>query len=188
MTHMAFWSNPHTYTVHEPPNPDSDRADRADALVFVRDGFSLTAYLFAPFWMLANRTWLALAGYVAAACLIVIVISASGADPRWYFYAFTALSFLVGFEADSIQRWTLERRGWHQIGSVNGATQDDCERRFFDSWLKTVPAVATDRLTPPGRPGGLSPAATGGTTPPPYRGDLMPLRRAGWRDAFSRRS
>ena len=37
-----------TFTVHEPPNPPADRIERADKLVFVKDGFSWMAALFAP--------------------------------------------------------------------------------------------------------------------------------------------
>jgi Protein of unknown function (DUF2628) len=190
MTTMGFWSRPQTYTVHEGPSPASDRADRAEAMVFVREGFSLSAYLFGPIWLLLNGLWLALVAYVGIACIITIIVATTGMDQRWSFYAFAALNFLVGFEADSLRRWTLERRGWRQIGAVSGATQEDCERRFFEHWLTTVPAVAADRLTPPGTPGGLSPAATSRTAPPSYQGDLIPPKRAGWRSAlsFSRRN
>lgn len=181
---MGLWSGRKTFTVHERPDHASDRTDRAEALVFVPEGFSLSAYLFGPLWLLANGLWLALAGYVAVALLITILIAAAGVDQRWSFYAFAALNFLVGFEADALRRWTFDRRGWRQIGTVSGGTQDDCERRFFDHWLTTVPAVSTDRLTPPGTPGGLSPAATGRATPPPYRGDVIPPKRTGWRGAF----
>ena len=49
------------YTVHEPPPRDSDdAADAADRFVFVRDGFSFWAFLFAPLWMLWHRLWLVL--------------------------------------------------------------------------------------------------------------------------------
>ena len=43
-----------TFTVHEPPNPPADRIDRAESLVFIKDGFSWIAALFAPLWLLAT--------------------------------------------------------------------------------------------------------------------------------------
>ncbi len=55
-----------TFTVHEPPNPPADRIERADRLVFVKDGFSWMAALFAPLWMLVHRLWWALLGYIVA--------------------------------------------------------------------------------------------------------------------------
>src|SRR5688500_11268203 len=41
------------YTIHEPPDPPADRLDRADSHVFVKEGFTWTAALFTPFWLIA---------------------------------------------------------------------------------------------------------------------------------------
>ena len=67
---MAVYSV-HMRPISEHPNPDE--------FVFVRDGFSLWAFLFGPFWMLRHRLWLVLLIYVAvlialAAALIVGVL------------------------------------------------------------------------------------------------------------------
>ena len=43
----------------------------------------------------------------------------------------------------------LEQRGWVHAGSVMGASEPECERRFFENWLPTQaplryhPSVAT---------------------------------------------
>ena len=55
-----------TFTMHEPPNPAADRVDRAESLVFVKDGFSWAAALFAPIWLIVHRLWWPLLGYVVA--------------------------------------------------------------------------------------------------------------------------
>ena len=52
-----------------------------------------------------------------------------------------ALNVLVGFEADTLRRWALERRGWHTLGTVSGKTATECERRFFDAWLPNQPIL-----------------------------------------------
>ena len=44
-----------TFTVHEPPSPPPDRLERAESLVFVKDGFSWTAALFGPVWLLVHQ-------------------------------------------------------------------------------------------------------------------------------------
>lgn len=131
-----------TYTVHEPPGAPADRLDRAESLVFVRDGYSLTAAIFTPFWAIANRLWLVLVGYV-------LVVAALELGLRWMGVSntgaatvlITALHLLVGLEASSLHRWTLRRRGWSDLGSVSGRNSEDCERRFFDLWLPTVPMI-----------------------------------------------
>ena len=56
-----------TFTVHEPPDPPADRIDRAEKLVFVKDGFSWAAALFGPLWMIFHRLWWALLGFVLIA-------------------------------------------------------------------------------------------------------------------------
>jgi len=131
-----------TFTVHEPPNPPADRVDRAEAVVFIKDGFAWMAAIFAPFWMLAHRLWWPLLGYVALAGGFELLKLAFGIDQRWTGLAAFALNLLVGFEADTLRRWSLQRRGWRDLGCVSGKTAAECERRFFDAWLPSQPIIA----------------------------------------------
>jgi hypothetical protein len=128
--------------VHEPPDPPADRFDRADALVFVRDGFSWGVALIAPIWLIMRGEWLLLAIYVVAAIALAVVLAAAGASPEWASLASFALNIFLAFEAGEIQRWLLGRRGWHEIATVSGRNRDECERRFFETWLKDEPSTA----------------------------------------------
>ena len=74
----------------------------------------------------------------------------TGVDQRWVGLAGLALNLMIGFEADTLRRWALERRGWRTLGSVTGKTAAECERRFFESWLPTQPIIAP-RADPPTR-------------------------------------
>ena len=138
-----------TYTIHEPPDPAADRVDRAEALVFVKDGFSWVAALFAPLWLLAHRLWWPLLGYVAISGLFQLVQLMVTLDQRWLGLAALALNLLIGFEADTLRRWGLERRGWATVGTVSGKTEAECERRFFDAWLPTQPILAAGAQSRP---------------------------------------
>jgi hypothetical protein len=182
---FSFKSGIQAYTVHEKPSPAADRIDRAEELIFVRDGFSLAAFLLGPLWMLSKQMWLAFLGYLAASAVILLVVNGTGLDERWGLYGILALHMLIGFEADTLMRWTLGRKGWRLISSVSGASYEECERRFLDNWLKTIPVIAAGSFTKPGTPGGLSPDALGSNSPPPYRGDIIPPKRTGWRSGFS---
>ena len=102
-----------TFTVHEQPNPPADRIDRAERLTFVRDGFSWTAALFAPVWLLAHRLWWPFLGYLAAEGVIELVRQSELLHP-----------------------------GWTTLGSVSGRNAEDCERRFYDTWLPSQPVLA----------------------------------------------
>jgi len=46
------------------------------------------------------------------------------------------LALLVGFEAATLRRFTLARRGWRNVGIVVGDDVEAAERRFFDAWVK----------------------------------------------------
>lgn len=140
-----------TFTVHEAPNPAADRIDRADELVFVKDGFSWLTAVFPPAGLLARSLWLALAAYLAAVAVICGVLTAFGVSESWMSLAIMALGLLLGFEISSIERFMLDRAGWRMLGSVTGRSLADCERRFFETWLPDQPVITASK---PGQPHG----------------------------------
>ena len=163
-----------SFTVYEPPNSAADRLDRAESLVFVKEGFNWVAAAFTPFWLLANNLWLALLAFIGAVVLIRAGFWAFGVDPRAMTYAIGALQLITGLEADSIKRWTLERNGWQQAGSVNGRDAEECERRFFDNWLPRQPLIRPETLS------GTGALASGPAGP---LSGSAPRRTGGWRSA-----
>jgi Protein of unknown function (DUF2628) len=126
------------YTVHEPPRRAGAGAAAADVerVAFVRDGFSWWAFLFAPLWMLRYRMWLVLIGYVVIAGAIEVPVKLSGASGFVASVIGFFLGLLVGLEAGTLRRFTLNRRGWKNLGVVSGDDIEDAERRFFDAWLQ----------------------------------------------------
>jgi hypothetical protein len=132
-----------TYTVHEPRNAPPGRIERAEGLVFVKDGFSWMAVLFTPFWMIFYRLWWPLLGYVLLVALVgglrdaIAALGLMSAETvqDWTMLVMLAIGLLIGFEAGALRRWDLDRRGWSTLGAVTGRTADDCERRFFELWL-----------------------------------------------------
>jgi hypothetical protein len=143
-------------TVHEGPNPPTDRMDRAEALRFVRDGFSGQAALLAPIWLLAHRLWPALAAYIAAIAAIGAAYAWLGLPDAAALICVAAVHLIVGFEADTIERGDLERKGWSGLGSVTGANLLECQRRFFEQWLPSQP-VFTSKATTAAQPPAQTP-------------------------------
>lgn len=131
-----------TFTVHEPPQPASDRVDRADELRFVKDGFSWLTALVPPLGLAAKGLWFGLAAYFAAVLAMAVVLPAFGADSNWVAVAITALGLFLGFEISTIERFMLDRAGWRMAGTVTGRNIAECERRFFESWLPEQPVVS----------------------------------------------
>jgi hypothetical protein len=123
------------YTVYEPPLKAHKSAPDPGRFVFVRDGFSFWALLLAPLWMLRYRLWLAFAGYIIVAIALQVGLRLIGAPTAVTITVTALLSLLVGFEAATLRRFTLSRRGWKNVGIVVGDDLESAERRFFDAWV-----------------------------------------------------
>ena len=119
------------YTVHGPVD-GADEQSATDKLVFVRDGFHFWALVFGPLWLLWHRLWLALLGYIVALGVFEVVLSLAGIGAGSRFFALSAIALLMGLEVASLQRWTLSRRRWRQLGIVVANDREAAERRFFD--------------------------------------------------------
>jgi len=128
-----------TYTVHAPPSKSGETNSAPERFVFVRDGFHFWAFLLAPLWLLWRRLWLALLGYVIIAAALGALLFLLGVSSGVTFFASTLVSLLVGFEASTLWRWTLTRRGWVSLGFVVGDDRESAEHRFFASWIARTP-------------------------------------------------
>lgn len=123
------------YSAHEPPEAPSDRLERAEKIEFIKDGFSLTAALLPPVWLLSHNMWLELAAYFLGMIALVAGLDALGVNGDCILLVVAGLNFWFGLEASGLRRWNLERSGWKTLGTVSGASMIECERRFFDAWL-----------------------------------------------------
>jgi hypothetical protein len=145
------------YTVHEPPSSDS--APAPERFVFVRDGFSFAALLFGALWMLRHRMWLVLLAYWAVLALLAVVLQLHGSAGVGAI-VLALLGLLIGFEAATLRRFTLARRGFRNIGIVVGDDLELAERRFFDNWTRnsSTGAAPSGARTEPGPPARAAPA------------------------------
>jgi hypothetical protein len=141
------------YTVHGSVKNGADIA-ATDRLAFVRDGFQFWAALLGPLWLAWHRLWLALIGWIVVMAAIDVAIVRLGVSGTALFLIGLLLMLLMGFEASSLQRWTLSRRNWRQLDLVVARNREAAERRFFDRWtaqrrglMSSQPAV--DRGAPP---------------------------------------
>ena len=130
------------FTVHEPSDPQADRLERAAAFEFIRDGFSFSAAVLAPFWLLSHGAWLPSAAYVVAMSALIAAAVIIPSIAGWAVLVAIALHLWIGFEAASLRRWSLERAGWNLIGTVSGHNTSECERRFYDDWLTGKPFIS----------------------------------------------
>ncbi|ABS62856.1 conserved hypothetical protein [Parvibaculum lavamentivorans DS-1] len=130
------------YTVHELQGAPLDGA----GLVLVKEGFSFPAFLFSWAWLLWQRLWIAFGFWLLlVAATSFIVERLLGAEAATV--CSLALQLLLGFEANDIRRWTLERKGYRLTGIVGGSSLEEAERNFFARWdgpLEVVPAAPSE--------------------------------------------
>jgi hypothetical protein len=134
-----------TFTVHEPPPRKDESAANPERFVFVRDGFYFWAFVLAPLWLLARRLWLALVIYVLLNGAFGVALAYLRVSWGWQFLAAFLIALAVGYEAATIRRWTLARRGWKTLGFVIGEDAEIAERRFYAAWAER----ARDKAVPP---------------------------------------
>jgi hypothetical protein len=141
------------YTVHEPPLKRYETSGAPERFAFVRDGFSFWAFLLAPLWMLRHRLWLVFFGYALLVVGVGIGLHMLGASRTVTVVVALLLALLVGFEAGTLRRFTLGRRGWSNVGVVVGDDRDTAERRFFDAWANETWSRNQMIASPPPPPG-----------------------------------
>ena len=131
------------YTVHAPTNNAGIRA--TDRFAFVRDGFHIWAFFLGFFWLAWHRLWLAMIGWIVAIAVIDFGMTALGAGKITVFLMNVLIALLMGFEAASLQRWTLSRRNWRQLDIVVADDEESAERRFFDRWTAKQRSPGNDQ-------------------------------------------
>jgi hypothetical protein len=163
-----------TYTVHEPPPQPGEAASAPERFLFVRDGFYFWAFLLGPLWLLWHRLWLAFVIYLLASILLGAGLTLIGASSTVQFLAGLLIALLIGFEASTIWRWKLTRRGWKTLGFVVAEDVEIAEQRFFAEWSKrtaatprSLPAAPEPRYSAPERRGAPSPSDVIGLFPEP---------------------
>ncbi len=95
--------------------------------VLLREGFSLAAFLFGGFWLLAQRAWIP-----GILLLCVEAVLAVLPQPLGGVLGF-GLAWLVGLSGRDMVRWSLRRRGF-SFSHVVAAADDDA------AWLRLLTA------------------------------------------------
>jgi Protein of unknown function (DUF2628) len=137
-----------TYTVHAPPPRKGDSATAPERFKFVRDGFYFWAFLFGPLWLLAHRLWLALVGYIVLTGIVGVTLHVLGVSKSVGWLVGLLIAVLVGFEASTLRRWKMSRRGWTMLGFTVGDDLETAERRFFAAWAARKPGTALVTAVP----------------------------------------
>jgi hypothetical protein len=140
------------YTVHEPPLGATEALPDPERFAFVRDGFYFWAFALTPLWMLRRRLWLVLLIYLVVAVGANAAMRFAGFGVGSIAFVQFLIALLVGFEASTLRRFTLARRGYRNVGVVAGDTAEAAERRFFDAWARAGGAASEPPASVPASP------------------------------------
>ena len=165
------------YTVLIPPDTQLDSLSDTDLdrVTFIKEGFCWPALYIAVVWMLFRRLWLVVIVYLVLALLLEFVTRQIGGVAP--FVGGILFALLVALEANGLRRWTMERRGWQFVATVEGSTLADAEQRFFSALTarRTSPAPAAPAPAPAPRTAlanapRFASAHVVGLTPGPHHG------------------
>lgn len=101
-----------------------------DKTVFIRDGFSVLAFVLPVPWLLVHRLWFE-AALVLAGMIAISIVGGSTGHENMAALITGLLSLFVGFEANSWRAAALERRDFEQITIVDAHNAADAET----AWL-----------------------------------------------------
>jgi hypothetical protein len=149
------------FAVLEPPG-HADAAGHPDRFIFLREKFSIGAFVFGPLWMIWQGLWLELVAYLAGLVVVVSALPAIGIGWRAIVVIVVLLQLLLGLEATSLVRWMRVRSGWRDGGVVIADDLDLAERRFFDD-------RAARRTAARAAAGAAPPAPLPAPPPPPAK-------------------
>jgi hypothetical protein len=111
------------------PGGEADSATLEQA-AFLREGFSWSAFLFGPLWLVRHHLWLGFAVWLAAVVLFGL-FAADHLPSAAGFAVLVLIQLLLGFEGNHLREAGLTRRGFHLADVVAANRQEEAEHAFF---------------------------------------------------------
>jgi hypothetical protein len=101
----------------------------------------LAGILFSGFWALAHGLWVVAVGLFVGSGVLMGFLMLTEPAPITELAISLGYAVLIGFIANDLRRWTLEKRDYDLVGVVSGAGIDGAERRFLDNEPEKAAAV-----------------------------------------------
>jgi hypothetical protein len=148
----------HIYTVFLPSSTPS--APGAEEAVFVRQGFSRSAFLVTPLWALRHGYWLALALWIAWLFFVLLLASYANLHIGAAFALYNFGAFAFGLEADRFREAQASRNGLLLRGLTLGESLGEAESLYFGRHLAALQPAgwkSSARSAPLSKTGGETP-------------------------------
>ena len=130
--------------VFEPPG----EAGAGERAVFVRDRFSVWAFLFPFLWLFRYGLWLS--GLVVLGVSIAIGVAGEATGHGWAAFGLEILvGVLVALEGPSLRTRRLRRKGWHEAAAVQAAGRAEAEVIYYMDGVGAPAATRAEPHVPP---------------------------------------
>jgi hypothetical protein len=122
-----------TFLVFEPADGARTQAN-AERVVFLRERFSVWAFVFTPFWLLRHRLWLGFLIWLVLFIAITMIGNLLGFGPFSALAAWYVPAIIFGLEGMNFRVRKLLRNGYRDAGVVIAEDLETAEQRFFATW------------------------------------------------------
>ena len=116
------------FNVYEKP----EAPEPTERMEMLRDGFSFFAFALSFFWLIFNRMWLVLLGYVAVLVLVALAAQLGQLSEHAVLLLQGGINLLLGFHAYDLQGWVLKRRGYRLAGVLVAESELAAQRRYYE--------------------------------------------------------
>ncbi len=99
---------------------------------FVRDKFSVLAFLVPVIWLAWHRLWIEAFAALAAAAALAALGTLAGFQSTAPLLSFL-VSVFVAIEGPQLRIWALERRGYVQVAALEADHEAEAEIRYYES-------------------------------------------------------
>lgn len=122
-----------TFLVFEPA--DGARTQQnAERVIFLRERFSIYAFVFGPLWLLRHKLWLGFLIWLGLFAAIGLLGEWIGYGPYSALAAWYLPAIIFGLEGVNFRARKLLRNGYRDAGVVIAEDLETAERRFFEGW------------------------------------------------------
>jgi hypothetical protein len=115
------------YTVHEAPSNEGG----LESATLIPESFSFGAFLFGPFWLLAEGAWRSALLLLFALVGLLVLARLAGFDEGALAAALVGYALWCGASGHDWRRAALKRRGYGFMGVIAAPSQDEAELRYF---------------------------------------------------------
>jgi len=119
------------YTIHYRQEAENSLTGLAQETVLVKDGFNWSALFLPSVWFLSKKMWLVFGIYLVIQGALLVIVFWGELPTEVLTITKITGNLILGFEANNLQRWSLERARFKERGTVAARDIIAAEHRFF---------------------------------------------------------